>query len=337
MNPLVLQFINGTGFFVGLAIVLVAFLLRFQFTGRFSRPILTIIAIVGAVFVAISGTPLSLWWYGLWALSFLCSLVALESKRFENFRKPAVASVLIISILLSALEMPYSLTPQIRVNKGQKVFVIGDSISAGMGTKETNWPVIMSKRHGLNVVNLAVPGATSEVASNQVTRITEDKSVVLVEIGGNDFFGSDDSGLFTTCLDQLLSGLREHGHSIVMFELPLPPFYNRYGRIQRTLAKKYGVALIPKRYMTHVLGIPDATRDGLHLSQKGHDAMADVVYGLMRVEGGAPTNATPTKTSGTNTSKETVYLGQVVTDPSGKAKFSIKVDVPEAKEKTEKQ
>ena len=68
-----------------------------------------------------------------------------------------------------------------------------------------------------------------------------------------------------------------------MFELPLLPFWNNFGRDQRELAKKYGVTLIPKKYLVSVFAGNGNTVDGLHLSQKGHDDLAAKVYGLMKV------------------------------------------------------
>jgi acyl-CoA thioesterase I len=62
-----------------------------------------------------------------------------------------------------------------------------------------------------------------------------------------------------------------------MFELPLLPDRIAYGRIQRRLALKYGVSLIPKRYFTDVIAGREATSDGLHLTYLGADRMAAVV------------------------------------------------------------
>jgi len=62
-----------------------------------------------------------------------------------------------------------------------------------------------------------------------------------------------------------------------MFELPLLPHWISYGRIQRQLARRYGVLLIPKRYFTQVLSGANATSDGLHLSQLGAERMAAFV------------------------------------------------------------
>lgn len=67
-----------------------------------------------------------------------------------------------------------------------------------------------------------------------------------------------------------------------MFELPLPPFCNEFGRVQRRLAAKHGVTLIPKRVFATVLAGEEATLDSIHLSRAGHERMAEVVWGLIR-------------------------------------------------------
>ena len=66
-----------------------------------------------------------------------------------------------------------------------------------------------------------------------------------------------------------------------MFELPLLPNRVAYGRIQRRLASKYGVWLIPKHYIVEVIRGSNATLDGLHLSQNGARQMASLVAGFL--------------------------------------------------------
>ncbi len=68
-----------------------------------------------------------------------------------------------------------------------------------------------------------------------------------------------------------------------MFELPLLPFHSGYGEVQRTLAKKYNVILIPKKVLTNVIGADGNTLDGLHLSQQGHDALARAVFRMLAI------------------------------------------------------
>jgi acyl-CoA thioesterase-1 len=63
-----------------------------------------------------------------------------------------------------------------------------------------------------------------------------------------------------------------------MLELPLPPLSNEYGRIQRRLAARHHVRLVPKRVFMSVLASDGATLDGIHLSAAGHRRLADAVW-----------------------------------------------------------
>jgi acyl-CoA thioesterase-1 len=102
--------------------------------------------------------------------------------------------------------------------------------------------------------------------------------VVLLEIGGNDLLGSTSDEEFAVGLESLLQTVCRPGLQVVMFELPLPPFRNAYGRIQRRLAGQYGVALIPKRVLADIITQPGATLDSIHLSPLGHQHLADLVW-----------------------------------------------------------
>ena len=83
---------------------------------------------------------------------------------------------------------------------------------------------------------------------------------------------------FAKNLDELLYLATAKARTVVLMELPLPPFFNNYGRVQRTLAARYGVPLIPRRRFTAVLAHSGGTLDGLHLSA-GHQRMAEMVGG----------------------------------------------------------
>jgi lysophospholipase L1-like esterase len=65
-----------------------------------------------------------------------------------------------------------------------------------------------------------------------------------------------------------------------MLELPLIPLSNRFGEIQRRLARRHSVVLVPKRFFSSVLIGEQATLDGLHLSPAGHQKMADMIWEL---------------------------------------------------------
>jgi acyl-CoA thioesterase-1 len=160
--------------------------------------------------------------------------------------------------------------------------VIGDSVTAGTGSndKSVKWPALLAERHSLTVQDISHAGETaaSALKRSKAQRITS--PVVVLEIGGNDLLGSTTSAQFSRDLDGLLTEVSGPGRQLMMFELPLPPFCHEYGRIQRSLAHKHQVQLVPKRVFLSILAASDSTLDTIHLSQAGHDAMATCVWQL---------------------------------------------------------
>jgi acyl-CoA thioesterase-1 len=181
------------------------------------------------------------------------------------------------------VELPYHLAPSLAAAGRPELFVIGDSVTAGLGDrKEVTWPALLAHDHGLTVHDFSHVGATVRSAAlKQAIRLEEKDGIVLLEIGGNDLLGTTSAPDFHNGLDQLLANVCRPGRTVLMFELPLPPFRNEFGRIQRALAAEYGVTLVPKRIFLHVLMTPGATVDGVHLSPKGHELMRDVVWRIL--------------------------------------------------------
>jgi len=263
--------------------MIVCLFLRLWYKNRILGLVLRIGYIAGIVFVIFSATPLASWIYCLWfGLCVATALVVFSSKFSSKTKIVLSVAILLCSLVMCLIEFPYHLSRTIRISSEQTLFVVGDSISAGITPKERTWPNILADISHFKVINLAIPGSTVETALNQIAGIVESNSLVLVEIGGNDLLGHTDGKTFYSQLDQFLGKLAAGNHRIVMFELPLLPFSNAFGKAQRNLAKKYHVILIPKHYMTDVFGLKDGTLDGLHLSQKGHDALANSIYSLLK-------------------------------------------------------
>ena len=283
MNPLLLQFANGSAFFAGIVLAVCALFFRRWAKRRVLRSVLTIVAVLGAVFAVMSATPQPVWAYAFWLALFLVALF-LPDTRFSAATSTAQGLLVILSLGLCVAELPYHLTPAIPVSAGQPVYVVGDSISAGVTDKELTWPKILGETSGLTVVNLARPGATLKTGLDQARGITDAGALVFIELGGNDLLAGTDSRTFELQLDELLASVGRLDARVAMFELPLPPLYNAFGAAQRTLAAKHGVTLIPKLYLTSAFGCKDGTIDGLHLSQHGHRALADMVSDIIETD-----------------------------------------------------
>ena len=95
---------------------------------------------------------------------------------------------------------------------------------------------------------------------------------MLAGVSGREFEGA---------LARLLETVCTPGRTVAMFELPVVPLMNGYGRVQRAYARKYHVVLIPKGCLASILADPRATVDGLHLSGIGHAKMAALLTHLV--------------------------------------------------------
>lgn len=283
MNPIILAFADGSVFFAGLLLTTGALWLLIRARNRISRPALNVVAVVGMILVVASATPLPLWAYVIWIISAVSGIVLVN--RTASSTRSQILSCSVVLATTTALciaEWPNRRLPELRVPEGTTVYVLGDSISAGVGTRERCWPSVLEEMAHLRIVNLAQPGATVDGAIAQAKGIVQPHSVVIVEIGGNDLLGEANAPEFQRHLDTLVSALCADQHQVLLLELPLFPFQNAFGQAQRAVARNYGVALLPKRYFVQVLGTDNGTLDGLHLSQAGHDTMARIIADALR-------------------------------------------------------
>lgn len=280
MSWLVYHIASGHAFFTGVGLVILAVLVS-----RRNKPIANRIAVsaflIGAVAITISSTPIPYWYY---VVALVPTVAWVISRYVKSWNRWAPTAVVAVWLVAASLEIPYHMTPSLSPATERSIAVIGDSVTAGMGgrDKSKKWPAILANQHDLDVQDISHMGETAAAALKRVKKQQISASIVIVEIGGNDLLGSTTSAEFELDLDALLAYISAPNRQVVMFELPLPPFCHEYGRIQRSLARKHRVALIPKRIFLSVLAADDSTLDSIHLTQAGHDRMANGVWEIVR-------------------------------------------------------
>lgn len=285
MNPAVLYFASGDSLYLGSVLLLLAIVASPLLKRRWMLVPRNITSWVAVVLIVMASPPV-FWlldsiFFAVFVVWFIASNTVKLSATWVRLRWSA-AIVLCLSVLaLSVSELAHRKMPLITGIPSDHLAVIGDSISSGIDLRSAAWPLIFQQMAGVAVKNLSRPGASVADGRVMADKITPDDRIVLIEIGGNDLLSGTPSVEFGRNLDLLLSKLAAPGRIIVMFELPLLPHRIAYGRIQRRLASKYGVWLIPKHYLVQVIGGSNATLDGLHLSQDGARQMALLVTGCL--------------------------------------------------------
>jgi acyl-CoA thioesterase I len=271
MNWLVFHIVSGHSFFTGIALVITAAILSTRPAGGWRNRLMVLCATVGLIALVVSSTAIP---YGYYVVAGAVMLVWTASAIRKRWRRGSAFAVVAVWMGAVWAEAPYHITGSLRPVSERSMAVIGDSISAGMGGQDTaeTWPRILARTRQLAVHDLSQAGETTASARKRVQANPVQAPVVVVEIGGNDLLGTTPAAQFADDLDALLAHLSAPDRQIVMFELPLPPFYHQYGRAQRVAASKHRVILIPRRVLLSVLAGKDATLDTIHLTQAGHQS-----------------------------------------------------------------
>ena len=280
MNWLVYHIVSGQAFFTGVGLLILAAVSSTSTRPIFSR--ITVLSfLIGVIAVVISSTAISYWCYGV---AGAVTLVWIASRFKPAWRRWSACAVVAVWLIAALLELPYHITPSLDPARTRTMTVIGDSVTAGVGGDETSetWPHLLARQHQIAVQDISHMGETAAAALKRAKSQSIESSVVVVEIGGNDVLGSTTSAQFAMDLDALLDHLAAPNRQLIMFELPLPPFCNEFGRVQRMVAAKHNVILVPKRVFLSVIAGSDSTLDSIHLSQSGHQFMADCVWNFVQ-------------------------------------------------------
>jgi acyl-CoA thioesterase-1 len=278
MNGFVLYLASGDSFFLGAAVVILVLavspFLKLSWLQRLRN--ITFLLAVASMIVA---SPTFAWATDAVFLAFsVLWFVSWNRGQSPILLRTAVSLVLfVMTAILSTIEFSRRQMPQITGSPSDHLVVIGDSLSAGLGRAARAWPTFLEQATGIPVKSLAVPGATAADAETMAAEVATEDRILLIEIGGNDLFSGVSCSTFGQRLKSLLSRLATPGRTLVMFELPILPTQIACGRYQRQLAKTYGVFLIPKHYLIDVIGSPNATIDGLHLTEVGARRFAALV------------------------------------------------------------
>jgi lysophospholipase L1-like esterase len=278
------QFISGRVLYIGMALCLLGCFLKLVFKKTLIRAAARITLLTGVLLVVLCAAPFPFWLYGMFFA--LLAWVVLQPGQGEHqtgksLRRLPLLLFLAQSLLMVGLEIRCSLSPKIPLGKSGTLFVIGDSISMGADPPGKNWPELLGDLATLKVRNISFGGAKVESALDNARLINQDDAVVILEIGGNDLLSGTSIPKYRDGLEKMAALACGPHRTVAMVELPLPPFYNRYGMVQRAVAREHGIILIPKRFIAGVISTPGATVDGLHFSNTGHTLFAQVLFGLL--------------------------------------------------------
>jgi lysophospholipase L1-like esterase len=281
MSRVALYFASGESLYLGTALLLVAVVAPIFLKHTWMLRVRNVLAWVALAFMVMACPPFALVvdviFLAVFVFWFITSNQSSESQTSMRLQRNSTLVLTVLLLVLPAIEFSHRRMPTITGIASDRLVVIGDSISSGIDPHIEAWPLVLQQTCGVEVRNLARPGAQVSEGLLMASGLTDGDHLVLIEIGGNDLLMGVSSDEYGKALNALLSKVAGPNRTVLMFELPLLPNKIAYGQIQRSLSAKYRVALIPKRYFAQVIGDADATTDGLHLSASGARRMTALV------------------------------------------------------------
>ena len=174
---------SGRSLFLGSLVLIMAVAASLFSSKKWHNIPLYYVTIISVLLIGMSAVPFSSFFYIVWTLAIAAWLTCLVL-RIQTRSKVTISVCLLpaaIGLLAMFMELPHHVMPTIPSRVYTRLYVIGDSISAGIGpTGERTWPRIIAEK-GFEVVDTSIAGATASSAlRRQIQQTTTYDGIVLL-------------------------------------------------------------------------------------------------------------------------------------------------------------
>jgi acyl-CoA thioesterase-1 len=173
------------------------------------------------------------------------------------------------------------------------IVVLGDSLTAGLGlTPPQAYPALLQQRVDqagfvYEVVNAGVSGDTSAGGLRRLDwSLTDDVRVLIVALGANDGLRGLPVDQLRRNLEHIIMKARAKKIAVILAGMEAPPNFGRsytdeFRQVYPSLAKEYGVPIVPF-LLGGVAGTESMNqRDGIHPTAEGARVLADNVWAVL--------------------------------------------------------
>ena len=188
-------------------------------------------------------------------------------------------------ILILFLTFSYSI-----IAESKKLLILGDSISAGYGLKESeNWVQLLENSlrkagHELQIINSSISGDTTIGGLSRIESDLEEHkpNYVLIELGGNDALrGYPINKIKSNLLKIIDTSLLAKANPIIM-QIRIPPNYGKnyvaaFESIYSEIAKEKNIPILTFLLEKVALNKSLMQLDGIHPNQKAQQIIASQV------------------------------------------------------------
>ena len=183
------------------------------------------------------------------------------------------------------LTFSYSITAETK-----KLLILGDSISAGFGLKESeNWVQILedsvnSSGLQLKIINSSISGDTTIGGLSRIENdlVTHEPNYVLVELGGNDALRGYPIDKIKNNLSKIIDATFQAEAKPIIMQIKIPPNYGKnyvaaFESIYSELAEEKNIPKLTFLLEKVALDKSLMQLDGIHPNAKAQPLIADQV------------------------------------------------------------
>ncbi len=194
----------------------------------------------------------------------------------------ALAVLVVVGyVLVSALAGSPTITNQ--NSSGETIVAFGDSLVAGVGASKGNdFPSVLSRRIGEEVINLGVSGNTTEDGLKRISEVTAlDPKVVIVLLGGNDAIRKKEVTETFSNLRSIIQEIQNAGSAVLLVGVQGGLLRDQYKKEYRELSEELGTGLVPD-ILDGLIGKSEYMSDPIHPNDAGYEVMVDRIEPVLR-------------------------------------------------------
>ena len=172
----------------------------------------------------------------------------------------------------------------------KKLLILGDSISAGFGIKESqNWTTLLKSSFSkegksLKIINSSISGDTTSGGLSRISRDLNsyEPDFVLVELGGNDALRGYPISRIKQNLLKIVSIISKYQSIPIIMQIKIPPNYGKkyidaFENIYSEVASETDAKLISFMLENVALKEDLMQPDGIHPNEKAQPVIAEQI------------------------------------------------------------
>lgn len=168
-------------------------------------------------------------------------------------------------------------------SSGQDIVAFGDSLIFGQGASsdDKNLVSLLSKRIGKKIVNLGVPGNTTQDAIDRISELDKyNPKVVIVLLGGNDYLKKVPIETTFKNLEKIIKKVQDSGSVVLLLGVRGGLLTDKFDTEFEKISSKYHTAYVSD-VLSGLITNMQYMSDAVHPNDLGYEKIADRVYPVL--------------------------------------------------------